>query len=77
MINLPPRAKALYDALRTKKEVLIEDLYPIVSNVETDDPRYRQQFVGAALSKLNRRIKASGFKAVPGRTKRTYTLISV
>ena len=75
MINLPPRSKALYDALRAKKEVPIDDLYVVVSNVESLDPRYRQQFVGAALSKLNRRIKAAGLRAVPGTKKRTYTIV--
>lgn len=78
-INLPPQLARLYFALPKNKDVPIKDLYIVIYGEPKDDMERsrQQQYIGPAITKLNRRIVGIKERVTPGKLKGTYRLTSL
>jgi hypothetical protein len=76
-LDLPKASAKLYALLLEGGDVPIETLRQGLGLAEPRDPRHAQQMVSPYVTRLNRRIRAVGLRAQPGRMKQTYTLVSV
>jgi hypothetical protein len=75
-VRLPPYLDGLYAAFQPGVDVPISELLSIMG-FASRDPRTDQQYVGAYLTKLNRRIRDRKQRIVPGDLKRTYRLVTL
>lgn len=79
--HLPVREARLYRKLHEPivgADVPVAVLYTYVFDTdEQTDPTYMQQRLGPYITRLNRRIKAAGWRVCPGEIKRTYRLTQV
>lgn len=73
MTGLPTQLSRIYALLEPGADVPIVDLFDALG-VANRDPKTMQQFVGSYITRLNRRLKSSKKRVVPGRMKQTYTL---
>lgn len=75
-LDLPPKQKALYDALRGQGDVPIRTLYlAVFPDGGTAPDGQEQMWLGPYISKLNRRIGKHGQAVRPGRLKGSYALV--
>lgn len=89
LVDLPPKLKALHDSLLGEGDVPILDIYANVAgaadgrapdSVVTPPPRplrEAQQYLGAYITQLNRRLREHGQVVRPGRLKGTYHLTTL
>lgn len=73
-LKLPKRAFQLYDLLAGNGDVDIDALFAAMGGPAPSDPQYRQRWLGAYITDLNRRIAPHGQRVIPGQLKRTYCL---
>ena len=69
-----PREARILETLLAGEDVAIAAIYEQHIGGEETDPRKRQNHVGAITSQMNAKLRALGFKIVPGSIKRTYRL---
>jgi hypothetical protein len=79
--HLTPSQQALYDLLQRNGDVSFVDLYLAMGGdperaqeVDQRGRHYAQCWLGSRLTRLNKRLKPTGQKVIPGRVKRTYCL---
>lgn len=75
--DLPPRLLELYNALDSKGDVDIIEIYETVVGPPPRPLRETQQYLGPYITKLNRRLRGHGLIVKPGRLKGTYCLTSL
>lgn len=76
-LKLPRKSRELYDLLAGKGDVNIVEIYEALGGAGERDHRYSQQWVGAYVTALNRRLKNHHLRVKPGQMKRTYALVAV
>ena len=73
MPKLPDQQQRLYDRLKGRGDVRIEEL---LKTIEVSPGRHNQQQVlGSYITRLNRRLRNHGQAVKPGEVKRTYRLV--
>lgn len=73
----PAKIQVIFDALEGKGDVHVLNLYKTLTEKESNDQVYAQQFLGSYFTRLNRRLKQSGRRVSPGALKGTYRLIAI
>ena len=76
-LELPRREQDLYDLLAGKGDVPIPVLYAGMGGPDGADQLRQQQWLGAYVTKLNRRVKNLKMRVRPGEARGTYALVIV
>lgn len=76
-LDLPPKLKALHNSLLGEGDVPILDIYENVAGPPPRPLREAQQYLGAYITQLNRKLREHGQVVKPGRLKGTYVLTTL
>lgn len=76
--ELPARQQQLHDLLFGRGDVPIADIYAAMCNQPVDETvQYKQRWVAAYVTALNRNLAGRNLKVEPGALKNTYRLVAI